>query len=378
VKYFSCDKNCGVFVKREAICKVIRRARKNGTSHSEAIRVILAQEDSSMQRGWKGIRHLLENMEAEQEEMKNQPKFRSKRVKRTKKDPSTKKPRSKLPRMNAKKKRQGKHVSPLNIPGSPRHHSAMGPMSPRAGMPATWMEPLAGPDDGDEDPEILKNQKKQKRRRQTWTGNRDSTADLIDLFETATEEEWAQSWANEELEASLQDNPILWCLSADARAELNNPADVARMLHDIERCITLIDRYIPEVTNIMEKQLGEKVLMTNVIQELLKRAQKRELSHKIRNDFTSARDISLETQEEFTVDDIESMVQLMSWIRNNIAASAVTDENDAKMASLGAKEVKHELSTILKKHHSEVSDKTRSFREEHEKRKRPNIADLFN
>merc|ERR1719461_1080042 len=146
--------------------------------------------------------------------------------------------------------------------------------------------------------------------------------------------------------------------------------EVAKMLHDIERCITLIDNHIPEITKIMENHTGEKIHMTNVIQELLKRAQAEQMSHKIINDFSTCKDVSLEENNFYSVEDIHSMVELISWIRNNITASAVTDENDAKMASLGAKEVKSELSAILKKHHSEVSDKTRSFREENEKRKR--------
>merc|ERR1719461_2829613 len=124
--------------------------------------------------------------------------------------------------------------------------------------------------------------------------------------------------------------------------------EVAKMLHDIERCITLIDNHIPEITKIMENHTGEKVHMTNVIQELLKRAQAEQMSHKIINDFSTCKDGSLEENDFYSVEDIHSMVELISWIRNNITASAVTDENDAKMASLGAREVQQSLKTLLK------------------------------
>merc|ERR1719219_1244673 len=87
--------------------------------------------------------------------------------------------------------------------------------------------------------------------------------------------------------------------------------------------------------------------MTNVIQELLKRAQQKDLSQRILNDF-SGTNYNLEAQSLYSEEDIQKMVNLIAWVRNNITASCVTDENDAKMASLGAKEVQQSLKALLK------------------------------
>eukprot|EP00495_Collosphaeridae_sp_1-RS-2012_P000240 TRINITY_DN10108_c0_g1_i1.p1 TRINITY_DN10108_c0_g1~~TRINITY_DN10108_c0_g1_i1.p1 ORF type:complete len:100 (+),score=4.99 TRINITY_DN10108_c0_g1_i1:192-491(+) len=41
------------------------------------------------------------------------------------------------------------------------------------------------------------------------------------------------------------------------------------------------------------------------------------------------------------------MVNVMAWMRNNIQVSALVDENDAKMSSMGAAEVRDSLIRIL-------------------------------
>jgi len=171
-----------------------------------------------------------------------------------------------------------------------------------------------------------------------WDDN--SMIDLMKQFENSSE-----IW-EDNVQVELKEDPVLWCLSKDAREQLQNPGQVVEMLHELQRSINLIDRFIPELTSNLSSDKSD-VYMTNVIQELLKRAQESQLSSKIRNDFSSIK-YNLEAQSLYSEEDIEKMVQLIAWIRNNITASAVTDENDAKMASMGAREVQQSLKTLLK------------------------------
>lgn len=167
-----------------------------------------------------------------------------------------------------------------------------------------------------------------------------SMIDLMKQFENSSEV-WEDCVKQE-----LNEDPVLWCLSKDAREQLKNPKQVVDMLHELQRSINLIDRFIPELTNNLTDD-DSKIYITNVIQELLKRAQQSELSQKIRNDF-SAINYRLENQSLYSEDDIEKMVNLIAWVRNNLTASCVTDENDAKMACLGAREVQQSLKYLLK------------------------------
>merc|ERR1719173_73954 len=171
-----------------------------------------------------------------------------------------------------------------------------------------------------------------------WDDN--SMIDLMQQFENSSE-----IW-EDNVQVELKEDPVLWCLSKDAREQLQNPRQVVEMLHELQRSINLIDRFIPELTSNLSSDKSD-VYMTNVIQELLKRAQESQLSSKIRNDFSSIK-YNLEAQSLYSEEDIEKMVKLIAWIRNNITASAVTDENDAKMASMGAREVQQSLKTLLK------------------------------
>jgi len=171
-----------------------------------------------------------------------------------------------------------------------------------------------------------------------WDDN--SMIDLMQQFENSSE-----IW-EDNVQVELKEDPVLWCLSKDAREQLQNPGQVVEMLHELQRSINLIDRFIPELTSNLSSDKSD-VYMTNVIQELLKRAQESQLSSKIRNDFSSIK-YNLEAQSLYSEEDIEKMVKLIAWIRNNITASAVTDENDAKMASMGAREVQQSLKTLLK------------------------------
>merc|ERR1740123_2337121 len=173
-----------------------------------------------------------------------------------------------------------------------------------------------------------------------WDDN--SMIDLMQQFENSSE-----IW-EDNVQVELKEDPVLWCLSKDAREQLQNPRQVVKMLHDLQRSINLIDRFIPELTSNLSEVEDSTIYTTNVIQELLKRAKQKHLSTRIRNDFSTFASFNLEAQSLYSEDDIEKMVKLIAWVRNNITASCVTDENDAKMASMGAREVQQSLKTLLK------------------------------
>merc|ERR1719461_324092 len=96
----------------------------------------------------------------------------------------------------------------------------------------------------------------------------------------------------------------------------------------------------------MGKGKDEKIYPTHVIQELLKRAQAQQKSSKIRKDFTGTKALELE-ESQYSLDEIDQMVDIMAWVRNNLKVSAMVDENDAAMAKMGAREVQGELIRIL-------------------------------
>merc|ERR1719476_9308 len=86
--------------------------------------------------------------------------------------------------------------------------------------------------------------------------------------------------------------------------------------------------------------------ITNVIQELLKRAQGEGLLKGVQQDWARWKGADLD-HGMVAQKDIKKMVQAMAWTRNNIRAANVTDANDAKMASTGATDVKHTLKRLM-------------------------------
>jgi len=116
------------------------------------------------------------------------------------------------------------------------------------------------------------------------------------------EEEWV-----EEVQTEISEDPVLWCLSKDARSQLQNPNAVVDCLHQLQRSINLIDKFIPEVTEILQQSETQDIYMTTVIQELLKRAQMSAMSNRILKDFSSV-DCKLEAQNLYPPEDIEKMV----------------------------------------------------------------------
>eukprot|EP00493_Phyllostaurus_siculus_P023451 UN23787 len=74
-----------------------------------------------------------------------------------------------------------------------------------------------------------------------WDDN--SMIDLMQQFENSSE-----IW-EDNVQVELKEDPVLWCLSKDAREQLQNPGQVVEMLHELQRSINLIDRFIPELTS---------------------------------------------------------------------------------------------------------------------------------
>ena len=51
------------------------------------------------------------------------------------------------------------------------------------------------------------------------------------------------------------------------------------------------------------------------------------------------------------------MVELMAWVRNNVTAATLTDENDANTVVMGLEEVKTVLIEVLEKHMERRNEK---------------------
>jgi len=150
-----------------------------------------------------------------------------------------------------------------------------------------------------------------------------------------------------EIIEEIQNDPMMMCISEAAKANLNSRASLLNLIADLQRCTNLIDYHLPKVTEQLQKSSSDKIYATNVIQELLKRVQKEQKSTKIRNDFSDRKSLALDDNTEYKADDVDAMVNVMAWMRNNIQVSALVDENDAKMSSMGAAEVRDSLIRIL-------------------------------
>jgi len=150
-----------------------------------------------------------------------------------------------------------------------------------------------------------------------------------------------------EIVEEIENDPMMMAISEGAKANLNSRASLLNLIADLQRCTNLINFHLPKVTEQLQKASADKIYATNVIQELLKRVQKEQKSTKIRDDFTGRKSIRLESNTEYNSSDIDAMVNVTAWMRNNIRVSALMDENDAKMCSMGAAEVRESLIRIL-------------------------------
>jgi len=150
-----------------------------------------------------------------------------------------------------------------------------------------------------------------------------------------------------EIVEEIENDPMMMAISEGAKANLNSRASLLNLIADLQRCTNLINYHLPKVTEQLQKASSDKIYATNVIQELLKRVQKEQKSTKIRDDFTSRKSLRLDSNTEYNSNDIDAMVNVTAWMRNNIRVSALMDENDAKMSSIGAAEVRESLIRIL-------------------------------
>jgi len=153
---------------------------------------------------------------------------------------------------------------------------------------------------------------------------------------------------SQELQNELEEDFSLFAVSRETRNGLNSKHDVQELIFNLQVCINVLKEHIPKVTEVLDlKDENNKVYMTNVIQDLLKRAQEEKLSKKILTDFTGIR--KLDYFSAFKPDDISALVHTMAWVRNNLCVAGLTDENDAKMTLMGAEEVQESLVGILKR-----------------------------
>eukprot|EP00494_Astrolonche_serrata_P008730 UN08774 len=96
---------------------------------------------------------------------------------------------------------------------------------------------------------------------------RNSTLFLIEQFENSGDQ------FDEDTLEEINSDPVVWLLSMECQDRLSTPAEVAGLLRDLERAISLIEKYIPRTDQIFLSEEENKTYMTAVIQELLKRAQ---------------------------------------------------------------------------------------------------------
>jgi len=161
----------------------------------------------------------------------------------------------------------------------------------------------------------------------------------------------AQSTSNinpQELQKELEDDFSLFAVSRETREGLHTKHDVQELIFNLQVCINVLKKHIPKVTEVLDVKDGNnKVYMTTVIQDLLKRAQEEKLSKKILTDFSGIRE--LDYLSAFTPADVSALVDTMAWVRNNLCVAGLTDENDAKMTLMGAEEVQESLVGILKR-----------------------------
>jgi len=153
---------------------------------------------------------------------------------------------------------------------------------------------------------------------------------------------------SQDLQKELEEDFSLFAVSQETRKGLNTKHDVQELIFNLQICINVLKKHIPKVTEVLDvKDENHKVYMTNVIQDLLKRAQDEKLSSKILTDFSGIR--KLDYFSAFTPEDVSALVDTMAWVRNNLCVAGLTDENDAKMTLRGAEEVQTSLVGILKR-----------------------------
>jgi len=150
------------------------------------------------------------------------------------------------------------------------------------------------------------------------------------------------------LKEELEEDYSLFAVSQKTLNGLKSRQDVKELITNLQICINVLKKHIPKVTEVLDvSDNNNTVYMTNVIQDLLKRAQDEKLSNKILTDFSGIR--KLDYFCAYTPADVSALVDTMAWVRNNLCIAGLTDENDAKMTLMGAEEVQQSLVGILKR-----------------------------
>jgi len=90
-----------------------------------------------------------------------------------------------------------------------------------------------------------------------------------------------------DLKVELEEDFALYAVSQEARESLKSKQDVKELITNLQICINVLKKHIPKVTKMLDVNDKENTIyMTNVIQDLLKRAQNEKLSKKILTDFS--------------------------------------------------------------------------------------------
>jgi len=147
----------------------------------------------------------------------------------------------------------------------------------------------------------------------------------------------------------MNDNYVLWQIKHAVRTDIRTPAQVATFIRKMVTAMGFLESILESVTIHSRKCAGGEnsdLTPTHVIQSLMKRAAE---SNKVQVlvDVSRYRHIDFESIPEYDEEDVEKMVQVYAWLRNNMCTADITDENDAKSALTGMRDVLQEMMDIL-------------------------------
>jgi len=113
-----------------------------------------------------------------------------------------------------------------------------------------------------------------------------------------------------DLKEELEESCPLFAVSRDVRESLNSRQDVKELILNLQVCIKVLKQHIPNVTKTLNAEEDSTIYATNVIQDLLKRAQESKLSAKILTDFTGIK--RLDYSKTFSSSDINALVATLA------------------------------------------------------------------
>jgi len=113
-----------------------------------------------------------------------------------------------------------------------------------------------------------------------------------------------------DLKEELDESCPLFAVSQKVRDSLNSRQDVKELILNLQVCIKVLKKHIPNVTKTLNAEEDSTIYATNVIQDLLKRAQESKLSAKILTDFTGIK--RLDYSKTFSSSDINALVETLA------------------------------------------------------------------